>query len=89
MSGVISGVRGLIGRGGDVGAKVDGLQRAAAAARGRLDDAVVDVAEQVVARASQRLRLSADDTVVASTSSAVDRRWTSCTVRVVRTPGWS
>jgi GTP-binding protein EngB required for normal cell division len=65
VSGVISGVRGLIGRGGDVGAKVDGLQRAAAAARGRLDDAVVDVAEQVVARASQRLRLSADHTVVA------------------------
>ncbi|MFC0221667.1 YfjP family GTPase [Nocardioides zeicaulis] len=48
-----------------MGARVAGLERAAAASRGRVDDAVVDQAQQVADRAASRLRLSADHTVVA------------------------
>ena len=52
-------------RGTDIGARIEGLEAAAAAARGRLDDALVDEAEAVAQRAAARLRLSADHTVVA------------------------
>ena len=52
-------------RGTDIGARIEGLEAAAAAARGRLDDALVDEAEAVAQRAADRLRLSADHTVVA------------------------
>ena len=52
-------------RGSDLGDRVEGLDGAAAAARGRLDDALVDDAEAAVERAAARLRLSADHTVVA------------------------
>ncbi len=52
-------------RGTDVGARIEGLEAAAAAARGRLDDALVDEADAVAQRAADRLRLSADHTVVA------------------------
>ena len=52
-------------RGTDIGARIEGLEAAAAAARGRLDDALVDEAETVAQRAASRLRLSADHTVVA------------------------
>jgi GTPase Era involved in 16S rRNA processing len=65
MTSLLEGARKLVSRSSDIGARVDGLERAAAAARGRVDDAVVDDAEKVAARAASRLRLSADHTVVA------------------------
>jgi GTP-binding protein EngB required for normal cell division len=46
-------------------ARLDGLERAVAAARGRLDDGLVDQGARVVDRAGARLRLSAEHTVVA------------------------
>ena len=65
MTSLLEGAKKLVTRSSDIGARVDGLERAAAAARGRVDDAVVDDAEQVAARAASRLKLSADHTVVA------------------------
>lgn len=66
MSGLVQGARRLLTRGGtDIGAQIEGLQVAAEAARGRLDDALVDRCEGVADRAAQRMRLSADHTVVA------------------------
>ena len=55
----------MVTRGTDIGARIEGLDAATEAARGRLDDALVDDARAVVDRASGRLRLSADHTVVA------------------------
>ncbi|WP_238343001.1 GTPase [Nocardioides cynanchi] len=52
-------------RGSDLGDRIDGLGRATAAARGRLPDPVVDEAEATVGRATHRLGLTADHTVVA------------------------
>ena len=49
----------------DVGKRVEGLGKAVAAARGRLDDALVGEAETLLERARGRLWLSADHTVVA------------------------
>lgn len=57
--------RKLVNRGEELQTRVEALENAAELARGRLDDAVVDEAEQVADRASRRLRLSADHTVVA------------------------
>lgn len=51
--------------GDDVGARLDGLDRATEAARGRLDDPLVQSSRELVARARGRLRLSAEHTVVA------------------------
>jgi len=51
--------------GSDVAARLDGLQVAVDAARGRLDDRLADDAAEVLERAGGRLRLSADHTVVA------------------------
>ncbi|GAB2764947.1 50S ribosome-binding GTPase [Nocardioides salsibiostraticola] len=66
MSGLIEGARRLLTREGtDIGKQIEGLQTAAQAARGRLDDNVVDRCEGVAHRAAERLRLSADHTVVA------------------------
>ncbi|MDR7255281.1 GTPase Era involved in 16S rRNA processing [Nocardioides sp. BE266] len=65
MTSLLEGAKKLVTRSSDIGARVDGLERAAAAARGRVDDAVVDDATAVAARAAGRLRLSADHTVVA------------------------
>jgi GTP-binding protein EngB required for normal cell division len=65
MSALVEGVRRALGRGDDVSARVDGLQRAVEAAQGRLPDDVVEPARQVLERAGQRLRLSGDHTVVA------------------------
>ena len=65
MTSLLEGARRLITRGSDLGGRIDALQSAAEAARGRLDDDVVDQAEEVVERAASRLRLSADHTVVA------------------------
>jgi len=49
----------------DVVARVAGLEQAAAAARGRLDPALVDEADGVAARAAARMRLSSEHTVIA------------------------
>ena len=65
MSGIVAGTRKLLGRGAPLDARLDGLERAVGAARGRLDDEAVEGAARVVDRAGARLRLSAEHTVVA------------------------
>jgi GTPase Era involved in 16S rRNA processing len=65
LTSLLEGAKKLVTRGSDVGARVDGLDSAVGAARGRLDDALVDDAAGVVERAASRLRLSAEHTVVA------------------------
>lgn len=65
MTSLLEGTDRLVTRGTDIGARIDGLDDAVRAARGRLDDELVDGAEQVVDRAAGRLRLSATHTVVA------------------------
>ena len=65
MTSLLEGARRLVTRGADIGARIEGLDAATTAARGRLDDALVDDAAHVVERATGRLKLSADHTVVA------------------------
>ncbi|RNL63174.1 ABC transporter [Nocardioides marmoriginsengisoli] len=65
MTSLLEGAKKLVTRGTDIGVRVKGLDAAVGAARGRLDDALLDPAAEVVTRASERLRLSADHTVVA------------------------
>jgi len=65
MTSLLEGAKKLVTRGSDIGARVKGLDEAVDAARGRLDDALLDRASEVVDRAAERLRLSADHTVVA------------------------
>ena len=60
MTSLLEGAKKLVTRSSDIGARVDGLERAATAARGRVDDAVVDDAEKVAARAAGRLEERAD-----------------------------
>ncbi len=62
---VLGSLRARLGRPGDLGARLDGLEAAVEAARGRLAPDVVEDAAAVVARARDRLRLSPDHTVVA------------------------
>ncbi|HET6167639.1 MAG TPA: GTPase [Marmoricola sp.] len=65
MTSLLEGAKKLVTRGSDLGAQVQGLDDAVSAARGRLDDVVLERADAVVTRAAGRLRLSADHTVVA------------------------
>jgi GTPase Era involved in 16S rRNA processing len=65
MTSLLEGARRLVARGSDLGGRIEALQAATDAARGRIDDEVVDEAQEVVERAASRLRLSADHTVVA------------------------
>jgi GTP-binding protein EngB required for normal cell division len=65
MTSLLEGARRLVARGSDLGGRIEALQEATEAARGRLQDEVVDEAQEVVARATGRLRLSAEHTVVA------------------------
>ncbi len=65
MTSLLDGARRLVTRSADIGARIEGLDAATTAARGRLDDALVDDAASVVERATARLKLSADHTVVA------------------------
>ncbi len=65
MTSLLEGAKKLVTRGTDIGARIDGLEAAVAGARGRVDDEVVSQADAVVTRASGRLRLSAEHTVVA------------------------
>lgn len=64
MTSLLDGAKKLVSRGTDIGTRVAGLDAAVRAARGRLDDSSVDAAAEVVGRASSRLRLSANHTVV-------------------------
>jgi len=64
MTSLLEGTDRMVTRGTDIGARIDGLDGAAKAARGRLDDGLVDAASDVVDRAAGRLRLSATHTVV-------------------------
>src|SRR4051794_23434727 len=65
MSSLLEGARKLVTRGSDLGTRIAALEVATRAARGRLDDALVTEAEDVIERAAGRMRLSADHTVVA------------------------
>ena len=65
MTSLVDGARRLVTRSANIGARIEGLDAAITAARGRLDDGLVDDAAEVVERASTRLKLSADHTVVA------------------------
>ncbi len=66
---VAAGARRMLGRGrAEAPSTIDraaALEEASTIARGRLDDAVLDRVDAVVARARERLRLSGDHTVVA------------------------
>ncbi len=66
MSSMVEAARRVAGRGGpSVGDRLTALDAAAHAARGRLDDDLVDRAESVVRRGAGRLAISGDHTVVA------------------------
>ena len=65
MTALLDGARKLVTRGSGIGERLEGLDAATSAARGRLDDGLVNHARGVVERASDRLRLSAEHTVVA------------------------
>ena len=65
MTSLLDGAKRLVSRGSDLGDRIDALGRAGEAARGRLDDPVVDDVDATVDRVSRRLGLSADHTVVA------------------------
>ena len=64
MTSLLEGAKKLVTRGTDIGARIEGLEAAIDAARGRGDDAVLDEAREVTDRAAGRLRLSAEHTVV-------------------------
>lgn len=64
MTSLLEGAKQLVTQGTDLGARIEGLDSAATAATGRLDDEVVAEARVVADRAAGRLRLSATHTVV-------------------------
>jgi hypothetical protein len=65
VTSLLDGAKRLMSRGSDLGDRIEALGRAGEAARGRLDDRVVDDAEATVDRVARRLGLAADHTVVA------------------------
>ena len=65
MTSLLEGARRLVGRGSDLGVRVEALRTAAEAGRGRLDDDLVAEAVATADRVAGRLRLSAEHTVVA------------------------
>ncbi|KRF17691.1 ABC transporter [Nocardioides sp. Soil797] len=65
MTSLLDGAKKLVSRGSDLGARVAGLEAATSHAQGRLDDELVDRGQEMVDRASSRLRLSAEHTVIA------------------------
>ncbi|QIX26043.1 ABC transporter [Nocardioides sp. JQ2195] len=65
MTSLLDGAKKLVSRGSDLGARVSGLEAAVSHAQGRLDDELVDRGQDMVDRASSRLRLSAEHTVIA------------------------
>ena len=65
MTSLLEGAKKLVSRSTDIGARIEGLDAAIVASRGRLPDALLDESQTVLERASSRLWLSADHTVVA------------------------
>ncbi|MFS3127847.1 GTPase [Nocardioides sp. Bht2] len=65
MTSVLDGSQSLSTLGAELGPRVSGLETAVAHARGRLDDVLIDSAEEMIARTRARLRLSAEHTVIA------------------------
>ncbi len=65
MTSLLEGAKRLMSRGTDLGDRIEALGQASEAARGRLDDEVVDRVDATVERISRRLGLTADHTVVA------------------------
>ncbi len=65
MTSLLEGAKKLVTRGTEIGVRIEGLAAATEAARGRLDETLVDEAQTIVERAASRLRLSATHTVVA------------------------
>lgn len=65
MTSLAEGARRLLSRGTDLGDRIEALQGANEAARGRVDDAVVDDVESAVQRVAARLGLASQHTVVA------------------------
>jgi len=67
MSTIVEGAKKLLGKSGGTGVagRVEGLQMAVEASRGRLPDELVEKAHLVASRAATRLRLSGEHTVVA------------------------
>jgi len=61
----LEGVKKLVSSSSDVGRRAEALDAVVEAGRGRLDDTVLDTAQEVSDRVSERLRLSAKHTVVA------------------------
>ncbi|WP_235737852.1 GTPase [Nocardioides alcanivorans] len=62
---MLDGAKRLVAGGSDLGPRVAGLETAVGHARGRLDDELVESAEEMVERTLARLRLSAEHTVIA------------------------
>ena len=52
MTSLLEGAKQLVTRGTDIGARIEGLEAAADAATGRLDDALVAEAREVADRAA-------------------------------------
>jgi GTPase Era involved in 16S rRNA processing len=65
VTGIVDTVKGLVRGSTDVLTKIEALEDATEAGQGRLDPVVLSEASQIVDRASQRLRMSGDLTVVA------------------------
>jgi GTP-binding protein EngB required for normal cell division len=65
MTSVLEGASALVTRGTDLADRVHALDAAVSAAHGHLDDPTLVAATETVARAGERLRLSADHTIVA------------------------
>ncbi|MDN5894549.1 MAG: YfjP family GTPase [Nocardioides sp.] len=65
MTSLLEGAKKMVTRGSDLGARIGGLETAVQHARGRIDEEIVDHAQETVDRASSRMRLSAEHTVIA------------------------
>jgi len=65
LTSLVDGAKRLMSRGSDLGDRIEALGRASEAARGRLDDRVVDDADATAERVATRLGLTAEHTVVA------------------------
>ncbi len=65
MTSLLEGAKRLVTRSSDLGTRITALEEVVEYGRGRLDDGLLDGVEGVVSRAGQRLRLSAEHTVVA------------------------
>jgi GTP-binding protein EngB required for normal cell division len=65
LTSLVDGAKRLMSRGSDLGDRIEALGLAGEAARGRLDDRVVDDADATAERVATRLGLTAEHTVVA------------------------